>query len=110
MPAEMLEILDGPSIFLNLSFYSVTKFSTYRINNIHLRLSNFGIYWAKEKLHDNVSFTKKKIVFWMNFNLILVNKQIFHIWSSEIPHMILPKPMHPLRMIVKKVKANNCNC
>lgn len=58
--------------------------------------------WANEKLHDDVDFAQK-IIFSDEAHFHLggyVNKQNCRIWGSENPHVVLQKPMHPLRVTV----------
>ena len=89
----------NPNLIL-MSFPSVTilAFST------DLRLSKFGIYWAKEKLHDDCNFAKKKIIIILDeahFHLGgYISEQNCHMRCSKNPHVILQKPMHKLRVTV----------
>ena len=90
----------NPNLIL-MSFPSVTilAFST------DLRLSKFGIYWAKEKLHDDCDFAKKKKIIIIldeaHFHLGgYISEQNYHMRCSKNPHVILQKPIHKLRVTV----------
>ena len=63
---------------------------------------NIAGKWACDRLTEDADFGKKKIIFPDEAHFDLggyVNKQNCLLWSTENPHALIEKPMHPKRVI-----------